>query len=155
MLQHSIAHATVVVERRFAAAPERVFAAWSDHAKRVQWDTPGEGSKLLEHAQDFRVGGREKTVFQTANGAVLTSAGEYLDIVANTRIVSAGTMHAGDVRCSLTLCTVALTADGTGTNIVLTDQSAFLDGRESPEDRRQGWGGLMDKLEGFLSRKDA
>lgn len=74
----------------------------------------------------------------------------FLDIVLNTRIVSAGTMHDNDVRISTTLCTVEFIADDGGTLLRLTDQSAFLDGRERPDERRSGWGTVLDRLAGFL-----
>jgi len=51
---------------------------------------------------------------------------------------------------SMTLCTVEIAADGTGTKLTLTDQSAFLDGRERPEERRSGWGAVLEKLTAFL-----
>ncbi len=73
------------------------------------------------------------------------------DIVDNERIVSAGTMHNDDVRISMTLCTGEVAADGKGSHLKLTDQSAFLDGRERPEERRLGWGKVLERLERFLS----
>jgi len=59
-------------------------------------------------------------------------------------------MHRADVRISLTLCTVELDADGDGTRLKLTDQSAFLDGRERPDERRNGWGKVLARLDAFL-----
>jgi uncharacterized protein YndB with AHSA1/START domain len=59
-------------------------------------------------------------------------------------------MHKDDIRISMTLCTVEVASDGKGTRLKVTDQSAFLDGRERPEERRSGWGQVLDKLERFL-----
>jgi len=75
------------------------------------------------------------------------SEGEFLDIVDNERIVSAGTMHRDGERISVTLCSVELADDSaTGTRVKLTDQSAYFDGAEKPEDRRSGWGKIFERL---------
>ena len=86
---------------------------------------------------------------------VYFSDGRYLDIVPNARIVSAGAMHSGDERCSVTLCTIELIAEGTGTRLILTDQSAYLDGLESPGDREGGWGAALDNLQAYVGGSDA
>jgi hypothetical protein len=36
------------------------------------------------------------------------------------------------------------------TQLKLTDQSAFLDGRERPDERRSGWGKVLEGLADFL-----
>jgi uncharacterized protein YndB with AHSA1/START domain len=117
MTARTVVHATTVVERRFSGvALEVVFAAWSDPAQRAQWNLPGgDDWVLIEHTQDFRIGGREKTRFGPKDDPRFWSAGEYLDIVPNARIVSAGVMHAGQVRISATLCTVEFLHEADGT----------------------------------------
>ena len=150
MTFHAVVHDTIVLERRFALAPEKVYAAWSDAAQRARWHFPGDDWELAEFDQDFRVGGHERARFGPKGAPILREEGRFLDIVPNQRIVSAGTMHEDEVRISITLCTVELAADGDGTLLKLTDQSAFLDGRESPSDRRSGWGKVLERLADFL-----
>jgi uncharacterized protein YndB with AHSA1/START domain len=154
MTARTVVHATAVVERRFAGvALGVVFAAWADPAQRAEWDLPGDDDwVLVEHAQDFRVGGREKTRFGPKDDPRFWSAGEYLDIVPNVRIVSAGVMHSGPARISTTLCTVEFLREDGGTHLVLTDQSAFLDGAEAPAERWSGWSKILDRLALFLER---
>lgn len=148
----SVVHDTIVFERRFAAAPADVFAAWADAEQRARWHFPGEGDwVLVAFDQDFTVGGRSHARFGPRASPNLREEGRFLDIVDSRRIVSAGTMHEDEVRISSTLCTVELTPDGNGTRLKLTDQSAFLDGREMPPDRRSGWGQVLARLERFLS----
>lgn len=152
----SVVHDTVAFERRFAAAPAHVFAAWADAEQRASWHFPGGGDwVLIEFGQDFTVGGRSHARFGPKASPNLREEGRFLDIVQDRRIVSAGTMHEDEVRISSTLCTVELTPDGTGTRLKLTDQSAFLDGREAPPDRRSGWGQVLSRLERFLAEPKA
>jgi uncharacterized protein YndB with AHSA1/START domain len=152
MAERTVQHSTIVVERTYNVVPARVFAAWADPAERSQWDVPGDDWEIAAHEQDFRVGGREATWFGPKDDPIYSSEGRYLDIVPNVRIVSAGTMHRGDMRISTTLCTIELFSDGPRTRVILTDQSAFLDGREAPSDRESGWGAILDKLTAYLRR---
>ena len=146
----AVVHDTIVVERRFPASPSEVFQAFADPEQRARWHFPGDDWELAEFEQDFRVGGQERSVFGPKGAPDLRDEGRFLEIVENERIVSAGTMHRADVRISLTLCTVELAADGDGTRLKLTDQSAFLDGRERPDERRKGWGKVLERLGKFL-----
>jgi uncharacterized protein YndB with AHSA1/START domain len=152
MIERTVRHATIVQDRIYDASPARVFAAWADPAARAQWDVPGDDWEITEHEQDFRVGGREATRFGPKGDPLYSSEGRYLDIVPDARIISAGTMHRGDTRISTTLCTLEMLAEGTGTRLILTDQSAFLDGGEKPSDREGGWGAILDKLDAHLAR---
>jgi uncharacterized protein YndB with AHSA1/START domain len=152
MMERTVQHATIVLDRIFDASPVRVFDAWADPMVRVRWDVPGEDWEIAGHEQDFRVGGREATRFGPKGDPLYYSEGRYLDIVPNARIISAGTMHRGDTRISTTLCTIEVIAEGTGARLILTDQSSFLDGGEKPSDREGGWGAILDKLEAYLTR---
>lgn len=146
-----VVHDTVVLERTFAFQPAIVFAAFADAAQRACWAFPGEAWELASFEQDFRVGGREESRFGPPGDATLHDVGTFLDIVPDRRIVSAGTMHENGVRISLTLCTVEFTPErGGSTRLTLTDQSAFLDGRERPDERRQGWGTILKRLAAHL-----
>ena len=153
---HAVVHDTIVFERRFSVAPDKVYAAWSDAAQRARSHFPGDdGWELAEFDQDFRVGGHERSRFGPKGAPHLREEGRFLDIVPNERIVSAGTMHDNDLRISITLCTVELAADGDGTLLKLTDQSAFLDGREHPDERRSGWGAVLERLADLLRSTSA
>ena len=153
MTRHAVVHGTIVFERRFPVRPEKVYAAWSDAAQRARWHFPGNGWELVEFDQDYRVGGHERSRFGPKGAPHLREEGRFLDIVPNERIVSAGTMHQDEVRISTTLCTVEFAAHGDGTLLKLTDQSAFLDGRERPAERRSGWGKVLQRLADFLQRR--
>jgi uncharacterized protein YndB with AHSA1/START domain len=152
MADPTVIHDTIVVERRFKSAPGRVFAAWADPNAHGLWKVSGEGWELAESSNEFRVGGRETSRFGPKGDPRYWNDGRYLDIVPDARIVSAATMHNGTTRISTTLCTVELLREGTGTHLILTDQSAFLDDHESPADRRGGWGQILDRLVAQLEK---
>src|ERR1700719_297509 len=98
MKEQSVIHSTFVIERSYSAAPERVFAAFADPAKKRRWFVDG-GSNQVEHYEmDFRVGGKEHARFchsGPVKGIVFTNEASFQDIVPNRRIVLASKMAVG------------------------------------------------------------
>ena len=144
MTERSVEHATFVVERTYEKPPERVFAAFADPAAKAHWF----GNVDL----DFRVGGRETGRSRPDDDAVHIYEARYHDIVPNERLVFTYEMHLDETLISVSLATVQLEPDGTGTRMTFTEQSAFLDGHETPRGRERGWGGLLDALEIEIGR---
>jgi uncharacterized protein YndB with AHSA1/START domain len=153
--ERSVAHATFVLERTYGAAPARVFAAWADPAAKARWFKSPEEWGPDEFELDFRVGGRELNRGGPKDGPVYTYSARYQDIVVNERIVYTYSMHLDQTLLSVSVATVELHPEGAGTRLVLTEQGAFLDGRDSPAQRRQGAGGLLDALGAELGREPA
>lgn len=140
----SVEHATFVVERRYKVSPERAFAAWADPTAKARWFVDADAHLEL----DFRVGGREHSRGTAPDGDAFSYEALYQDIVPPQRIVYTYNMHLQDTRTSVSLVTVEFTPVGDdGTRLVFTEQSAFLDGHESPARRGGGWGSLLDALE--------
>jgi uncharacterized protein YndB with AHSA1/START domain len=151
MIYPAVVHDRIVVERLFPVPLEKVFAAWADAEQRARWHFSSDADwELAEFDQDFLIGGPERARSGPKAMSTLREEGCFLDIVQNVRIGSVGTMHLDDVRISMTLCSVELSETGEGTLLKLTDQSAFLDGRERPEDRRSAWGAVLGRLTAFL-----
>ena len=132
---NAVKYATFTLDRRYAASPAQVFAAWADPAAKAGWFGG------TEHTLDFRVGGQEVN-----RGDRFTFTSDYRDIVADERIVYTSTLHEGADLATVTLTTVELEPDGDGTRLVLTEQGSYLDGREEPAWREQGTGDWLDKL---------
>jgi uncharacterized protein YndB with AHSA1/START domain len=151
----SVAHATFVLERSYSAPPARVFAAWADPAAKARWFASPEEWGPGKFELDFRVGGRELNRGGPKSGPVYTYDARYQDIVADERIVYTYSMHLDEALLSVSVATVELRPEGTGTRLVLTEQGAFLDGRDSPDQRQQGAGGLLDALGAELGREPA
>ena len=60
-----------------------------------------------------------------------------------------------DTRISVSLTTVEFEPSGDGTRLTYTEQCAFLDGHDTPEQREQGTGTLFEKLAQVLEREPA
>jgi uncharacterized protein YndB with AHSA1/START domain len=154
MTERSVTHATFAVERTYDASPARVFAAWADPTAKARWfGDPDQG--VTEFELDFRVGGREINRGTGPDGRTYTFEGRYQDIVPDERIVYAYDMHLDGTRISVSLGTVELKPNGEGTRLTYTEQGAFLDGLDTPDQRQQGTGGLLDALGAELEREAA
>lgn len=130
----TVKYATFTLDRRYAAAPSRVFAAWADPAAKARWLVGSSG----EHELDFRIGGREIIRGRHGDGPLLTFESEYHDIVPDERIVYSSTMSIPANVTTVSITTVEFVADGDGTRLILTQQGTFLDGHEEPSWREQG-----------------
>ncbi len=149
MTERSVVHATFVIKRDFDAPPARVFAAWADPRAKAKWfSAPDEGTDF--HTLDFRLGGKEESRGIGPNGKRYAFEAHYLDIVQDRRIVYAYDMHLDDQRISVSLGTIDIAPQGKGTRLTYTEQGAYLDGLDRPEDREHGTRGLFDALEKSL-----
>ena len=146
MPDRSVEHDTIVVERRFSASPARVFAAWVEPEGRDRWDVPGGDWEHVTDERDVRVGGRDVIRFGRAGTLDFRGDSTYVDIIPDGRIVSTYTVTERDVLISVSLLTVELVTRGTGTRMIVTEQVAFLDGRDSPAARLAGLDEMFDKL---------
>lgn len=154
MKDRTVTHSTFVIEHSYPKSPERVFAAFSDPAKKRRWFAEIEGAQVDQFEMDFRVGGIERGRFRFKEGFACKNDTVYLDIVANQRIVFAYTMSVGDQRISSSLATVELLASGEGTNLIFTEQGAFFEGADGPRMREQGWRQLLDRLAAELAHSE-
>ena len=158
MEQPSVIHSTFVIERSYPKAPERVFAAFADAAKKRRWFAEGDIQEVEESAMDFRVGGAERLRYRFNEGTpfpgvAITNEGSFQDIVPNRRVVTASTMTLGDKRFSASLVTFELLPADKGTDLICTHQGAFLEGADGPQIREAGWRKLLDRLATELARQ--
>lgn len=153
MTKRSTEHATFTIERRFPAAPERVFHAYADPRAKGRWFVGPDNWESSNHKLDFKVGGRESVSGGPPGGPVHYFNGLYQDIVPNERIVMSYEMHRGEIRISVSLGTTEFKPDGKGTKLVYTEQIVFLDGYDQCSAREEGTRALFDNLAAALERE--
>ena len=152
MSKRSATHATFVIERKYAAAPAKVFGAFADPKKKAQWFVGPENWEKSDHKLDFRIGGKESVSGGPPGGPVHHYNAAIWDIVENERIIDSYEMHLDKTRISVSLGTTEIRPDGAGTTLVYTEQGAYLDGYDDAGERERGTQGLFDQLETFLSK---
>src|SRR5260221_1842814 len=137
---------TIILESKFAVPAERVFAAFSDPAKKRKWFADGEGAKIESYELDFRVGGKEITRMQFSDFPACTNDTYFLVIVPNHRIVIAYTMTMNNHAFSSSQATFELVPSEDGTTLVFTEQAAFFEKSDGPKLREEGWRQLFEQL---------
>ncbi|NOU26732.1 MAG: polyketide cyclase [Polyangiaceae bacterium] len=152
MTIRSAHHATFVVDRTFPASPARVFAAFSDPVAKAKWFEGPPDWTPIGRSMDFRVGGKEHSSGRSPDGLEFGFDCTYYDIVPEKRIVYAYEMYMNNARISVSVATIELTATSEGTRMVVTEQGAYLDGKDTPAQREAGTHALFDKLAASLAR---
>jgi uncharacterized protein YndB with AHSA1/START domain len=127
--------------RSIAAAPERVWAAFTNADEYAAWIWPSEWN--TECTIDLRVGG-EFRVASKERG--LSIQGVYAEIDPITRLVMNWTQtnREGD-----SLLTITIEPDGDGASLVLRQEN-FPD-EASRADHERGWTDCLSRLPGYLS----
>ena len=146
MTERSTTHATFVIERSYPSPPSHVFRALADRQAKSKWFVGPDEWQVGKFEMDFRVGGREHNSGGRKGGPIHSFNATYQDIVENQRIIYAYDMHIDDRRISVSLATIELKPEGSGTRLTFTEQGAFLDGYDDPGDRERGTRLLLDAL---------
>jgi len=140
---------SLTLKRRLAAAPEKVYAAWTEPAQLAQWFGPSQtvaGSVRAE--ADVRVGGRFRASFKTENGEYHEVGGLYREVVPNEKLVFTWAWHTTPERESLV--TVLIRRDGDGAMLTLTHEQFFDEAAR--DGHKRGWTGTLDKLADYLAK---
>ncbi len=153
-------HGSFIIERRYSAAPARVFAAWADPDAKRAWFVEGEGWDIESYDLDFREGGKETSRFHFQKGPEVfgektwfSNETVFNEIVPNERIVYTYAMARNGVRFSISLASVEFHAADKGTRLILTEHGAFFDGGDGVQMREQGWQELLTRLDTYLSKE--
>lgn len=139
MSERFVKHGTFVVERIYAAPPERVYHAWADPIAKAKWFSKADSF-------DFQVGGREYSSGGPPEGPIFTFDATYQELIPEQRIVYTYTLDSGDIRISVSVTTVELIEVEGGTKLIFTEQGAFFDGHDTLEIREHGTNIMLDTL---------
>ncbi len=142
----TVAHATIVMERTYSAAPARVFCAWADAEAKARWSAPTGDVVIKYEAADFREGGRDVVRCIEPNQPDYVATVHYLDLRTDSRIVFAEEVSNGATRVSAALISIELTPKGAGTHLLLTMQIASFDGSNMEQGYQFGWSAALDNL---------
>jgi uncharacterized protein YndB with AHSA1/START domain len=108
-----------VMERTFAAPPERVFEAYTDPAQVAQWWGQRTSTTTVE-ANDVRPGGAWRFVQRDPEGNAYEFYGEYLEVVPNEKIVY--TFEFAGFPGHVVTDTISFVPEGPGTRLVATSR---------------------------------
>jgi uncharacterized protein YndB with AHSA1/START domain len=142
----NVVHGSFRIERHYDAPRERVWRAFTDQDAKAKWFGGGTGHTVLERTMDVRPGGRERLKGRWESGLVATLDAVYFDVVPNERLVYAYEMHLDERKISVSLATLEFRQDGAGTQLVMSEQGAFLDGYDDAGSRERGTNFLLDAV---------
>jgi uncharacterized protein YndB with AHSA1/START domain len=143
-----VARPSLTFKRRLNARPEKVYAAWTDPQKLIQWFGRVDVKPGTMRAEvDARVGGRYRVNFNIEAGEYFEVGGVYREVVPNERLVFSWAWHSTPERQSLV--TVTLKSDGEGTLLTVHHEQLFDQAARAGHER--GWMGSLEKLEKYLA----
>ncbi len=148
----TITHASFVIERTYPVAPERVFQGFANRETKKRWYGIREPMTTDKFEMEFRVGGVDHMIYRFGRGMPLPEGTKlsyetrYHNIVADERIIWVYTMAVDDKVVSSSQCSVELLPKGRGTEMVFTEQGAYLEHADGPTMREDGWKGLFTRL---------
>ena len=161
-LPSNTAHGHFTIVRHYAAAPARVYGAWSDIDVKARWFIGPEGWTLVERRMDLRVGGEEILRGRFADspskdrcgGALETQfTARYHLVEPGRRLVYVYDMHLNGEHHSASLATVEFAPEGDGCQLRFTEQVVFVDGTKAHEGtaaRDHGTAGHLDRIAAAL-----
>ena len=149
--ERSVQHHTFSIERTYKASPARVFAAFTTKEAKLQWFGGPDDWPEGEYSLDFRVGGSETWSGGPPGGGLTISLDQrFWDIVPDQRIVTTYTMDANGERMSVSLVTYTFEPAGSGTRLTLTEAGAFLDAKDTADERERGTRELLESLAKYV-----
>lgn len=139
------------IVRRFDAAPERVWHAWTDPQALRQWMAPSDAFACEVAEADVRVGGRYRIVMKSPDGELHDVSGVYREVVPPRRLVYTWAWKSTPERESRV--TIELRAADGGTELTLLHEQFF--DAEARDRHNAGWTGCIERLGTFLERANA
>ena len=147
----------LVLERRIAFPPDRIWRAYTDPERLKRWWVPRPWS-LAEADLDVRPGGRFDTVMRGPDGEEHASRGCFLEVRTDRLLVFTDAMTEGWRPAKQPFMTgrIEMTPDGDGTFYRAIALHADPETKTRHEEMgfAQGWGTALDQLVELLSGTD-
>lgn len=138
---------TLHLERRIAAPPEKVFAAWTRAEALTRWFSPTQEHAVRVHELDLRVGGRYRIEMCHSSGRASVAFGTYREITPPRRLVFTWMWENENLKQE-TLVTVTIEPDGAGTRLTLLHEK--FTSTEERDKHNEGWTGCLNRLDSAL-----
>ena len=136
------------MERRYDAAPEAVFDAWTNPEVLRRWWAAAPGWETPAAEVDLRAGGRYRlTMRDPQAGAEHTVGGEYVEVRRPDRLTYTWAWEpepGGPDMGPPSRVTVDFVADGAGTRVELTHSGLATE--PSRAQHEHGWNACLDNL---------
>ena len=141
------------VRRRISAAPEKVFAAFSEAHLVSRWLSPSPEIALAILQFDFRVGGVFRFAYHVPGGQTMIVNGAYRSIERPSKIVFSWNIEPPDEHAGLqSEVTVTITPDGGGTELLIRHKKLVR--IDAVERHAEGWRGALDQLSALLEARE-
>ena len=129
------------MQQKFQVSLDQLYDAWCNVDTIKRWFAPGDMS-VLEAQADVREGGRYRIVMQENDGTQHIVGGQYLEIVANEKMVFDWQWEG-----SPTTTTVSLVFSAVDDHVSLLELThiGFID-QDSCDHHQQGWTGCLGNL---------
>ncbi len=152
----------LMFERVVPIAPEAVWAAWTEPEHLTKWFTPSPWT-TPEAEVDLRPGGIFRTVMCGPDGERNESAGCYLEVVPNRRLVWTAALGPGFRPNDFSeggfpfTATLTFEPDGSGTRYRAHVQHATEPANRTHADMGfvEGWGAALDQLVAYMQSRPA
>jgi uncharacterized protein YndB with AHSA1/START domain len=150
MADQTVVHSAFVIERNYPQAPDRVFAAFEQPARKRRWYAEGD-HEIQEFEMEFRVGGSERFSYRFKEGhpiagSAIANESTYQDIVPQKRIVTTTRMSLNGKPVVVAVLTLEFVGSASGTDLVFTSQGTYIDWPDGPGMIEHGWRALFDRL---------
>jgi uncharacterized protein YndB with AHSA1/START domain len=143
----------LTLKRRIKAPPQKVYDAWTQPEKMIQWWGVGAmvggkgGGKTPIAETDLRIGGRFRVQFWSQDGDHNSASGEYREIVPGEKLVFSWSWQSTSERVSQV--TLTFKPDGDATMLTLLHEMFFDE--KARDSHIRGWTAALDNLEGVFA----
>ena len=138
---------SLLLDRFYPVAPEKVWRAWTDPEAIKRWWGPGPDEPVSAAELDLRVGGRFRIVFGGKDGRMHECAGVYKEIVPHRRL-SFTWCWPNTTPDRVSVVTITFRAANGGTDLSFRHEQLFDE--KARDDHKRGWSGALAKLDQFL-----